>query len=103
MPKDKKDLIIRKIEEIEQQLRNIKLELRNYSDSDNDSEKNSRERSFRIGEEVIIVNPKRGQASSGTLIKIHKRTGRGSVLTKNNKGQDVEIVRLLRNLKSVEK
>ena len=72
MPNNKKDLIIQKIEEIEQQLLNVKLELRNYSDSDNDSEKNSRERSLRIGEEVTIINPKRGQASSGTLIKIHK-------------------------------
>ena len=67
------------------------------------AEGNSRERLLRVGDEVKIINPKRGQALKGILVKIHKRTGRGLVLAKNSKGQDVKIVRLLRNLKRVEK
>ena len=108
MPKSSKKEIIRQIEDLERQLHELKLELNDNSDEEYDlcedydySKNPPKERPFGIGETVIIRNPRRGQAKSGTLIKIHK-SGRGTVLTRDNKGYEVKIVRLLSNLKRPE-
>ena len=90
-------------------LMELKIELNDNSKEeynlceDYDYSKNKpKERPFNIGENVVIRNLKRrGQATSGTLIKIH-RSGRGTVFTRDNKGYEVKIVWLLSNLKRPE-
>ncbi len=59
--------IINKIEEIEKQLRELRIEL---------GQRRSGRRTgpFEIGEEVEILNPRGGQAKSGKLIKVNPIT-----------------------------
>ena len=64
---DRKVDIIKQIEDIEQQLKKLRIEL-------------GREKSFKrtgqyeIGEEVVILNPKAGQGKSGKLLKVNQIT-----------------------------
>ena len=53
-----------------------------------------------IGEEVIILNPKRGQGSEGVITKVNKLTGYRTVETVNERNQMRKIVRKLKNLRS---
>ena len=94
MEPTEKDQIIREIERVENQLRNLRLQLQRDS---NTAEGN--EEPLRVGEEVEITNPRGSQADRGILTKIHKRTKRGTVTTKTRQNQEEKVVRLLTNLK----
>ena len=60
--------IINKIEEIERQLRKLRIELGQRRSG------TRRTGPFEIGEEVEILNPRGGQAKSGKLIKVNPIT-----------------------------
>ena len=92
MSKRDKDLI-NKIEQLENQLRDLRLELQQ-----------GRPRTpnrLQVGDKVTVKNPSRGQPVTGTLIKIHP-TKRGTVLAIDSKDRETKIVRLLRNLEKIQ-
>ena len=75
----------------------MKLELQN--NDDDDVENNDYPDPLKEGEEVVIINPKRGQGTTGVLIKIHQRTKRATVLTTNRRGREEKVVRLITNIR----
>lgn len=86
----KNQQIIKKIEDLEKQLKNLKLEL----------QQEEPEPKFKIGDVVNILNPKRGQPSAGSIHKLHTRTSRATVITQlYNPRRQVKTIRLLKNLK----
>ena len=92
MSKRNKD-IINKIEELEQQLRELRLELQEGRPKTPNR--------LQVGDKVIIKNPSRGKPATGTLVKIHP-TKRGTVLTVDAKNRETKIVRLLKNLEKAQ-
>ena len=85
----KNQRIIKKIEDLEKQLRNLKLEL----------QQEEPELELKVGDVVNILNPKRGQPSKGSIHKLHTRTGRATVVTQLlNPRRQVKTIRLLKNL-----
>ena len=58
---DRNTRIIQKIEDLETQLRDLKLELK----KETESPKSPKERAIKIGEEVRILNPRAGQGRTG--------------------------------------
>ena len=55
-----------------------------------------------VGETVIIRNPKGYQGNRGELIKIHRKSSQGTVATRNQRGTEENVVRLLSNLRRPE-
>lgn len=96
MRNDNEDLIQR-ITTIEQQLRELRIELEESSQQQESPDQDIKG-TLQLGDRVRIKNPKRSQPSVGILTKIHQRTRRGTVTSKNKKGNDILIVRLLHNL-----
>ena len=92
MSKRDKDLI-NKIEQLENQLRDLRLELQRGSPRTPNH--------LQVGDKVVIKNPSRGQPDTGTLIKIHP-TKRGTVLAIGPKNRETKIIRLLKNLEKVQ-
>ena len=80
--------IIKKIEDIQRQLQELKLEL-----TEPDEQENTTGR-IEIGDEVDIVNPNKSQEKTGFVIKTNYITGRATV--KTTKGN---VVRKFTNLK----
>ena len=78
--------VLEKIEELEKQLADLKLEL-----SKPKTKKSDR---LVVGEEVDILNPNRGQENSGTVSRVNYVTGRATVDTRNGK-----VSRAFKNLK----
>ena len=74
---------IKRIEELENQLRKLKLELKQenklYSKS---ATKNP---PLKLGDEVEILNPKKGQESYGTIVNFNKKTDYVTVQTTRGK------------------
>jgi len=85
--------LLETIEDLERQLQELKLDL-----SSNDREPNYTD-PLEVGEEVVILNPKKGQESNGVLDKIHRRTKRATIITTNERGGKEKIVRLLVNIR----
>jgi hypothetical protein len=85
---DRNARIVKKIEDLEEQLRDLKLELQRESEPP----KSTKERTIEIGDEVRILNPRAGQDKKGVVIKINSltkyvsiRTTKGTVVrTKKN-------------------
>ena len=96
MPRQNRNSIIKQIEEIEGQLRNLRLEL--TEGESGRTAPQAKKRRLRIGDNVTIRNPKEGQPNEGKVIKINKGTGRVTVLAKSTSGQDIKIVRIRRNI-----
>ena len=85
------DRIIKKIKELEDQLKELRLELTKENKTPDDN--------LKIGDRVRIVNPTRGQPANGELVKINRLTNRGTVLAKEEGGREQKVVRKLSNLK----
>ena len=83
--------LIKTIVDLETQLRELKLELQNDKE-DNYSDP------IEIGEEVIILNPRKGQENSGVVVKLHQRTKRATIITTNKRGGEEKVVRLITNI-----
>ena len=79
------DQLLKKIEELEKQLADLKLELTQAKPKKSDR--------LSVGEEVNVLNPGRGQESQGTISKVNYKTGRATVSTTKGK-----ISRVFKNL-----
>ena len=55
-----------------------------------------------VGETVIIKNLKGYQGNRGVLTKIHRKSRRGTVATRNQRNTEENVVRLLSNLRRPE-
>ena len=85
--------IIRKIEELEKQLNKLKLEL---------IESEGQTSPIQIGDRVIILNPRVGQGSKGTVTRINRFTNRVTVEAKSTTGLKQKVVRAIQNVKKEE-
>ena len=87
----KQQLLIQQIEDLELQLENLKLEL-----------KEAEATGLQIGDKVQILNPKRGQPTRGRIHKLHPNSQRATVLTriyvKNEDDKEIKTVRMFKNL-----
>ena len=83
--------LIKTIVELEIQLRELRLELQN-------NEEDNYTNPIEVGEEVIILNPRKGQENSGVVVKLHRRTKRATIVTTNERGGEEKVVRLLTNI-----
>ena len=92
--------IVQRITTIESLLRELRIDLE--EDATRTESKQTKGTSLKIGERVLIKNPTRLQPAEGILTKIHHRTRRGTVTAVNEKGKEILIVRLLRNLQKKE-
>ena len=90
MPKNQD--LIKRIEDIEQQLRELKLEL------STEEPKKKVSKRFEVGEEVRILNPNKGQGTKGQIIRINFATRRATV--KTDKGN---VSRIFSNLRRIRK
>ena len=84
--------IIKKIEDIERQLRELRIEL-------GKGKPLQRTGSYETGEEVVILNPKVGQGKSGKLLKINPITRYVTIDTTNSKGKKEKVVRSFGKIK----
>ena len=89
-----KQRLLRKIDDLEKELSNLKIEL---------AEEVQREkRGLKVGDKVRILNPKKGQPSRGTILKLHPNSLRATVLTRiyipGNPDIEVKTVRMYKNL-----
>ena len=82
-----KQKLIKKIEDLESQLQDLKLELQ------------EEETVFEIGDKVQILNPKRGQPTRGTIHKLHLNTQRATVISQIHDSETWITVCMLKNLK----
>ena len=87
-----KETIRKKIEDIEQQLSELKLSLLEETERGPSSR-----REIVIGDRVIIKNPKAGQEKKGVVTKINEETGFVTVQT-----QTQFIRRLRKNLRKLQ-
>ena len=100
MQRRQKDSIIQQIKQVEEQLRALRLELKV---EDNQSRNRPRHTGpLVVGETVIIKNPKGYQGNRGVLTKIHQKSRRGTVATRNQRNTEENVVRLLSNLRRPE-
>ena len=83
--------LIKTIVDLETQLRELKLELQN-------NEEDNYPNPIEVGEEVIILNPRKGQENSGVVVKLHRRTKRATIVTTNKRGGEEKVVRLITNI-----
>ena len=79
----RKSELLKRISEIEQQLRDLKLEVQNFEEDT--QERTSTKRFFEIGDSVIIINPRFGQGSEGIVTKANPNTGWITVQTDRGK------------------
>ena len=91
MSDDNKDLI-NKIENIEKQLRELRIELgaRMPTVPQRPTVKTG---PYEIGEEVVILNPKAGQGTSGKLRKVNLLTRFVTIDTLDSRGRKEKTVR----------
>ena len=100
----KSEKIIAKIKDLETQLSQLQIELKNEESNEGSPkvQKKSRKRAslpLKIGEEVPILNPKKGQGKEGTVTKVNVLTRYGTVETVNEKNRTEKVVRKLKNLR----
>ena len=79
-----KDDLIQRINEIEEQLRSLKIELQDLHEHE-EGNRNQQQSFFQIGDRVKIVNPRFGQESQGTVCKANAETGWVTVQTTKGK------------------
>ena len=91
MSDDNTDLI-NKIEDIERQLRELRIELGNQTPRVQTGP-------YETGEEVVILNPKSGQGKGGSLIKVNQITRYVTIDTVNSKGKREKVVRSFAKIK----
>ena len=84
--------IIKKIEDIEQQLRKLRIEL-------GKGKPFKRTGPYKTGEEVVILNPRVGQGKSGKLLKINSITRYVTIDTTNSNGKKEKVVRSFGKIK----
>ena len=87
--------ILKTIQELEKQLNKLKLEL-----TENESKR--KPSPIEIGDKVIILNPRVGQGSRGTVIRLNRYTNRATVEAKGTAGQKQKIVRAIHNVRKEE-
>ena len=90
--------IIERIKDLEEQLSQLRIELENGKSSKRQSTKNT-PLPLKIGEEVFILNPKKGQGKEGIITKVNSLTGYGTVETVNEQNRPVKVVRKIKNLR----
>ena len=90
--------IVRKIKDLEEQLRQLRIELENEDTPRRKDKKKSKE-PLKIGEEVHILNPKKGQGNKGIITKVNTLTGYGTVETVNEQNRTEKVVRKIKNLR----
>ena len=90
----KRAQIIGKINELEKALQELRIEI---LEEDTNEHKKKNKEELRVGDEVTILNPKRGQRSHGTICKYNKVTGYVTVQTESGK-----IVRSRSNIQAKE-
>jgi transcription elongation GreA/GreB family factor len=71
-----------RITKIEQELRELKLDL---SRRDEEKDRTENTGNLEIGSRVRILNPKKGQKTQGTIVRIGKETGYITIETKKGK------------------
>ena len=96
MSKRNKTRLISQVEQIERLLKDLKLEL-TALDGNQAVFQTEKDR-LQVGDGVTILNPRLGQPSRGTLVKVNTTTNRGTVLTRTQTGREVKIVRHTKNL-----
>ena len=96
----KNEEIIAKIKDLETQLSQLRIELENEELPDR-KKRNQKKASLplKIGEEVLILNPKKGQGKEGVVTKVNALTGYGTVETVNERNRTEKVVRKLKNLR----
>ena len=90
MPK-KNQHLIKRIEDIEKQLKELKLEVAA------DEPKKKASNKLAVGQEVRVLNPKKGQGTKGPIVRINYGTRRATVQTEKG-----NVSRTLSNLKRTE-
>jgi len=100
MRRSDRSRIIQQIEQVEEQLRALRLELETEDHPTDDQPRQTGP--LTVGEKVIIKNPKGHQGNRGVLTKIHRRSKRGTVATRNQRNTEENVVRLLSNLRRPE-
>ena len=88
-----KEVICKKIEDIERQLNELKISLL----EEKKKEVTPTSREIVIGDKVIIKNPKQGQEKRGVVTKINEESGFVTVHTKSQ-----FIKRLKKNIRKVQ-
>ena len=100
----KTEELIEKIKDLEAQLSKLRIELENEQPKVESTERQKKSQKktsvpIKIGEEVLILNPKRGQGREGIVTKLNVITGYGTVETVNDKNKVEKVVRKLKNLR----
>ena len=75
---DRNARLIKRIEEIEEQLRGLKLELEIEVEP---AKKPTKDRAIKVGDEVKILNPRSGQDKEGVVTRINSLTKYVSIQT----------------------
>lgn len=91
MPK-KNQHLIKRIEDIEKQLKELKIE------AAADEPKKKASKKLLVGQEVRVLNPKRGQGTQGPIVRINYGTRRATVQTEKG-----NVSRIFSNLKRIER
>ena len=96
MPRQNRTRLINQVEQLKHLLRDLNLKLTALDKHETAlwSEKDQ----LQVGDRVIILNPKRGQPSKGTLVKVNRTTNRGTVLGRTPSRQEIKVVRHAKNL-----
>jgi len=89
---DRNTDIIKQIEDIEEQLKRLRIEL-------GEGKPIKRTGQYKTGEEVLILNPKAGQGKSGKLLKVNQITRYVTIDTINSRGNKEKVVRSFGKIK----
>ena len=89
---DRNKEIIKQIEDIEEQLKRLRIEL----GSETPFKKTG---PYKVGEEVVILNPRNGQGKSGKLLKANQITRYATIDTINTKGHREKVVQSFGKIK----
>ena len=88
--------IEKRIEDIEKQLSTLKLELKEIR-------REKRTGPIKKGDRVNILNPNRGQGSTGIIQKVNLHTERVTVEAYNLRGVKELVIRKITNVERIEK
>ena len=86
--------IIRKIEDLQRQLDELKLELQQE-----EGERITSPSPIEVGDSVDILNPRAGQGTNGIVTRINRYTNRITVEARNAKGYNQKVVRAIQNVR----
>lgn len=97
---DNIEYIVKAIESIEKQLRDLKLEVLALREKEKSQEE--RPEYFQIGERVAIINPSFGQPNEGEIIRHNGDSGFYHILGRNKLGVSATVRRIGKNIKRLE-